>query len=96
METIDLKVGKSITLKFKSLATAGYIWDFEMDRPGIVSITPEGTTQPSDTPTGQSLDEVFDIAASSPGRVKIIFRQQRSWQKDQPPHAAKEYTIDVK
>ena len=95
METITLNVGNSTTLKFKSLATAGYVWDYELDKPGIVYVTPEGAAQTSNIPTGQSLDEVFDIEASAPGTVHLTFRQRRSWQKDSPL-TVKEYTVEVK
>ncbi len=95
MEKITLNVGNSVTLKFKSLATAGYMWDYEIDRSGVVSIVSEGTTNTSNLAAGQSLDEVFDIAASKPGTVQLIFRQRRSWQRDKPV-AVKEYSVEVK
>jgi predicted secreted protein len=95
METITLNVGGSTTLKFKSLATAGYVWDYELDNTGIIYVTPEGTTKSSLLAAGQSLDEVFGIEASAPGIVHVTFRQRRSWQKDKALNE-KEYTVEVK
>ncbi len=94
METITIKVGSSTSLRFKSLASAGYKWDYELDKTGIVYVTPEGTTKTPGIAAGQSLDEVFGIEASAPGTVHLTFLQRRSWQKNNPL-TVKEYTVEV-
>lgn len=94
MEAITLQVGKSITLRFKSLATAGYLWDCESDKTGIVSVVAEGTTGSETLAAGQSLDEIFDVAGLAKGNVHLTFKQRRSWEKE-APLTIKEYAIAV-
>lgn len=98
METIGIKVGKSSTISLPSLATAGYLWIFEVDRKGIVSVSEDRSTSTSTSnplKAGESLPEKFLIKALQPGTVKVVFSQKRSWEQNKPAVAILIFTIIV-
>lgn len=96
METIEIKVGKSSTISLPSLATAGYLWIFEVDRKGIVSVSEDRSTSTSNPlKAGESLPEKFLIKALQPGTVKVVFSQKRSWEQNKPAVAILIFTIIV-
>ncbi len=96
METIEIKVGKSSTISLPSLATAGYLWIFEVDRKGIVSVSEDRSTSTSNPlKAGESLSEKFLIKALQPGTVKVVFSQKRSWEQNKPAVAILIFTIIV-
>ncbi len=96
METIEIKVGKSSTISLPSLATAGYLWIFEVDRKGIVSVSEDRSTSTANPlKAGESLPEKFLIKALQPGTVKVVFSQKRSWEQNKPAVAILIFTIIV-
>ncbi len=96
METIEIKVGKSSTVSLPSLATAGYLWIFEVDRKGIISVSEDRSTSTSNSlKAGESLPEKFLIKALQPGTVKLVFSQKRSWEQNKSAVAILIFTIIV-
>lgn len=96
METIEIKVGKSSTISLPSLATAGCLWIFEVDRKGIVSVSEDRSTSTANPlKAGESLPEKFLIKALQPGTVKVVFSQKRSWEQNKPAVAILIFTIIV-
>jgi len=96
METIEIKVGKSSTISLPSLATAGYLWIFEVDRKGIVSVSEDRSTSTANPlKAGESLPEKFLIKALQPGTVKVVFSQKRSWEQNKAAVAILIFTIIV-
>lgn len=82
METIKLKTGKSSIISLPSLATAGYLWSFRVDRNDIVSVSEDRASSPKNTKPGQSFPEKFRVQALKPGAAKLVFTQKRSWEQN--------------
>lgn len=83
METIKLNTGKSSIVNLPSLATAGYLWSFQVDRKDIVSVSEDKSTSPSEnTKAGESFPEKFRVQALKPGVAKLVFSQKRSWEQN--------------
>ncbi|MVN20507.1 protease inhibitor I42 family protein [Mucilaginibacter arboris] len=83
METIRLNAGKSSIVSLKSLASAGYMWSYQVDRKDIISVSEERTDAPSGRlKAGESLAEKFRVQGLKPGTAKLIFSQKRSWEQN--------------
>ena len=82
METKKLKKGELFTIRFKGLATAGYLWQYKADNEKLVAVkkdfAPVSPASPKNT--GASADEVFTIKAEEKGTVTLHFFQKRSWE----------------
>jgi predicted secreted protein len=97
---INLKVGEKYVLSLKGLGSAGYTWNYSVDRNDkVVSISRETAGRPTTPPVGgpppdtYSLDYLFTIQAHEPGHVLIHFFQHRLWEKDKPP--LNEHTLEI-
>ena len=96
VETITIHLGKSTTVSLKSLATAGYSWQFETDNAGIISVEQiENKNDVGRMPMGASLDEIFKIYGMSVGISELSFHQRRIWETKDPPVQKKTYQIRV-
>ena len=95
-EKIEIQLGKSTTLSFNSLATAGYAWQFEIGKAGIISVEKTANNKDiSKMPIGVSLDELFIIKGIGIGASALEFRQSRSWETNSKPVQIKTYQILV-
>ncbi len=96
METIHIDTGKSSTISLPSLAMAGYVWNFEVDRKEIVTVSEDRSTL-TDTGLkgGESLAEKFLIRALQPGTAKIVFSQKRSWEQNNTALSINIFTVIV-
>ena len=81
MEILKLKAGKNSILSLESMATAGYTWSFDTDRPDVITVSaaPPSASANKLLP-GESLKEQFLIKAIKVGRAKLVFIQKRSWE----------------
>lgn len=79
-----------------SLAMAGYLWQFEIDRQDIISVSEERSA-PTDRNLrpGESLTEKFLVLAINPGTAKIVFSQKRSWEQNNMALAIQIFTVIV-
>jgi predicted secreted protein len=97
-EQIKLNVGASTSIQLKGLGTAGYLWNYKIDKNAdciTISkdfVTDEKTNQKN---MGASADEVFTIKAVKRGSVDINFYQSRSWEKNENPANEKNITIFI-
>lgn len=82
MEIIKLSTGKSSIITLKSLATAGYLWSFQLDRKDVVSVSEEKSETTSHLKAGESLPEKFRLQGLKPGTAKLIFIKKRSWEQN--------------
>lgn len=92
--TLQLKVGEMITLTLPGLATAGYLWSYELIQPdeAVVDVFKvEGRSE--SLPIGSSSNEAIAIRAIQPGSARLSLIQQRSWERDQAP--LKDYSIEI-
>ena len=82
METKKLKKGELFTIRFKGLATAGYLWQYKADNEKLVAVKKDFAPIPAANKksAGASADEVFTIKAEEKGTVTIHFFQKRSWE----------------
>ncbi len=83
-EEIKLKTGESATIKCKGLGTAGYQWDYTIDKAGVINISKDLVMPPAKKrqPVGTSADETFTITANKKGTANIYLSQKRSWEKE--------------
>jgi predicted secreted protein len=96
METIEIKAGKSSIIGLPSLAAAGYLWNYEVDRKEFVSVSEDRSSLPPDIlKAGESLPEKFLIKAIQPGTAKVIFSQKRSWEQNKAAVAILIFTVVV-
>lgn len=83
METIKLNIGKSSIVSLPSLATAGYLWSFQIDRKDIVSVSEDKSTSAAENPKpGENFPEKFRVQALKPGLAKLVFSPKRSWEQN--------------
>lgn len=83
METIKLNTGKSSIISLPSLAAAGYLWSFRVDRKDVISISEDRSiSSAKNVKPGQSFPEKFRVQALKPGTAKLIFTQKRSWEQN--------------
>lgn len=84
METIKIKVGKSSIITLKSLAAAGYLWGFQVNRKDIILVSEEKPSAPQgNLRAGESIAEKFRIQGLKAGTARLIFTQKRSWEQNQ-------------
>ena len=96
IETLNIPLGKSTTVSFSSLATAGYSWHFEIGNVKIISVEPvENIKDISKMLIGASLDEIFKINGISIGSSTLIFSQSRSWEISSNPVQIKTFQVQV-
>ena len=96
METIQIDAGKSSTISLPSLAMAGYLWNFEVDRKEIVSVSEDRpTSNNAGLKAGESVAEKFLVRGLQPGAAKIVFVQKRSWEQNNTALAIQIYTVVV-
>ncbi len=96
METIKLNVGKSSTIVLTSLASAGYLWTFQIDNEQIVSVSEDRSpTTSGDVKAGSSFPEKFLVTALKPGTAKLIFVQKRSWEQNKAAISTLIFTVIV-
>lgn len=83
METIKLNTGKSSIISLPSLATAGYLWSFQVDRKDIVSVGQDQSASVSENiKAGESFPEKFRVHGLKAGTAKLVFSQKRSWEQN--------------
>lgn len=92
----QLKPGTETTVSLPSLATAGYLWVYEVADKHIIEIAKtENPIQVSGSIPGQSVDECFKITAKNKGKTTVSFTQRRPWEIGIPPNSQKTVTIEV-
>ncbi|HVZ95514.1 MAG TPA: protease inhibitor I42 family protein [Chitinophagaceae bacterium] len=84
VEEIKLKTGESARIKCKGLGTAGYQWNYMVDKKELVDISKDWVMPPAKKKplAGASADEVFIIKANKKGTANIYLFQKRSWEKE--------------
>lgn len=94
-----LKVNHQHRIELPSLASAGYLWEFEVGNLFVAAV--EKTTNKKeklpkesseDLPIGNSYDECFIIYGVGKGETKITFTQSRPFEFGVP---YKEYIVHV-
>lgn len=96
METIHIDTGKSSVISMTSLAMAGYMWHFEIDRQDIISVSEERSASTDiNLRAGESLAEKFLVRAINSGTAKIVFSQKRSWEQNNMALAIQIFTVIV-
>lgn len=92
--TLQLKVGEMVTLTLPGLATAGYLWRYEIAQPDTAVIDVAKVDERSESMVvGSSSSEAITIRAIQPGCARLRLVQQRSWEWDQPP--LNEHSIEI-
>ena len=96
METIKIKVGKSSIITLKSLAAAGYLWSYEVEKKDVVSVSEDRlATASGKAKPGESFPERFSFRALKPGTAKVVFSQKRSWEQNKAAIAIQIFTVIV-
>lgn len=89
METssLVLPIGSTHEQIFSGLGTAGYSWNFMIDGATDVLAVTHRTEKPpvQIMPSAFDNNDVYSIIALKPGKVRIRFFLQRSWEHEKPP-----------
>ena len=80
-----IKVGESITHELEGNPTTGYIWEYKIERPEIIKITEDVTSENKEGMVGTPSKFKYKIEGVKKGNTQIIFTYQRSWEKDVAP-----------
>ncbi|MBS1946228.1 MAG: protease inhibitor I42 family protein [Bacteroidetes bacterium] len=94
-QELQIKSGASILIKLESRTTSGYQWGFEIDDGFIARIEKADKEFRGELKPGDSGREVFLVTGLKKGTAKIVFKQQRIWQKKDAPLRSMYYTIIV-
>jgi len=83
-EIVLLKVGEEHLVKLNGLGSAGYLWDFAVEKGStlltVESVPTEKTVIGSGAaPTSSSIPSSFLIKALAPGQARVHFTLQRPW-----------------
>ena len=96
-QILQIKKDSTTLIKFKSLSTAGYVWNYSIDDSLVVKIEKKDTEFPAMPPkrVGDSGLEVFAVTGLKKGTAKIVFEQKRPWNNGGGPVKIKNYTVRV-
>lgn len=89
-DKLELRVGEEQTLKLPSLASAGYLWEYELAEPGLVTIEKGfGEAGGGFEPARERLT----LRGRKAGTTRLRLRQRRSWERE--PAAERVVTVTV-
>lgn len=92
----EMKVGEVREIQLKGLASAGFAWSFEIAGDATaIDVDHDYVGEKPSPPVTYSLDDRFTIRALKPAVLTIRFKQQRSWEVDQPPRAEQSILINI-
>jgi predicted secreted protein len=83
-EIIHLNVGEEHLVKLTGLGSAGYLWDFAVEKGStLLSVanmpTEKPVTETGRTPSSYSTASSFLVKALAPGEARVRFTLQRPW-----------------
>ncbi len=93
-----LAVGEQRELSLPGLGTAGYRWEAEVSgEESAVTLAWQRGAPPPDAPprVGASAPERLRITAHAPGRVELLLRQRRPWERSGASRAVHTVVIEV-
>ncbi|MEO6916200.1 MAG: protease inhibitor I42 family protein [Chitinophagaceae bacterium] len=100
MLSITLKVGEKHRMPMDQLGSAGYSWEYIIEKgKDIIQITQNGLTVPpvpttkSRIPSTYEVKLEFIITGIKPGLARVKFFLHRVWEKNKPP--LKESSVNI-
>lgn len=100
MHSIKLKVGELYRMPMDQLGTAGYIWEYIIEKgKDVIHITQHGLTVPPVTGTKSRIPNTYEgklefiITGIKPGLARVKFILHRVWEKNKPP--LKESSVNI-
>lgn len=93
---IKIKPDSFRIIRFKSLATAGFIWFFENPDSLVIRVSKKANDfGQTDKRIGDSGYEVFDVKALRTGKARLVFNLERPWNRSAIIRT-KIYMVDVR
>jgi len=94
---IRVEAGRQFVIKLESNPTTGYNWQLsEIPDPSMLEFIRQGYILPQNKLIGAGGQEEWVFKALKPGKIKILFKYVRAWEKEVAAEKTESFLVIVK